>query len=83
MKTVEIYPDAHLPVILNKITHTGIKRQVVVLVKIFIPDIGILDITNIKIGCSCSFLKLRKAAYAEGKKNSKESKFLLHVGGFA
>jgi len=82
MNTAIAEAGTDLPIILYEITDTGIESDIVPFVKIFIPDTKVPDITNAEIGSNSSFLKLGEADHAEGKKNSKESKFLLHVGWF-
>jgi hypothetical protein len=83
INTVEIQTNTDLPVPLDKISKPGIKRQVVVLLKTFIPDTGMQDITDINIGSHGSLLKLGETQQAVKTANKKEYKFLFHVGGFA
>ena len=82
MNTAIAEAGANLPIILYEITDTGIKSDIVPFVKMFIPDTKVPDITYVDVGSNGSFLKLSKTDHAEGKKNSKEGKFLLHVGWF-
>jgi len=82
MNTAIAETGANLPIILYEITDTGIKSDIVPFVKMFIPDTKVPDITYVDVGSNGSFLKLSKTDHAEGKKNSKEGKFLLHVGWF-